>query len=143
MTDKCCYICKLEKSDSEPKDRKIRCIGLTFCDQLHRVHGQALANLPETLTTGAKRADASRCDNAQGVRLFHPTCLDRQPEGAFSLHPYQVDKQTDICSKLDQTHRLCDDCLSLWCANGGTVGKLASKGARKNGATIICSWHLV
>ena len=137
MTDKC-YICNLDKSDSEPTDRKIRCIGLTFCIQLHGVHGQALSKLPETLTNKAKRAEASRCDSAQGDRFFHPTCLGRQSKGAFSLHSYQHDENTDICSKLDQTHRLCDDCLTTWCADGGTVGKLNSKGARKNYATIIC-----
>mmetsp|Transcript_38522 Transcript_38522/g.64821 ORF Transcript_38522/g.64821 Transcript_38522/m.64821 type:complete len:250 (-) Transcript_38522:1029-1778(-) len=126
MTDKC-YICKLDKSDTQPTDRKIRCIGQNLCIQLHGVHGHAELTLPETLRNKTKRAEASRCECAQGDRHFHPTCLGRQPKGAFAMHPYQHDKETDICSKLDQTHRLCDDCLTKWCADGAAVGKLASK----------------
>eukprot|EP00242_Pyramimonas_sp_CCMP2087_P001070 CAMPEP_0198228674 /NCGR_PEP_ID=MMETSP1445-20131203/113720_1 /TAXON_ID=36898 /ORGANISM="Pyramimonas sp., Strain CCMP2087" /LENGTH=333 /DNA_ID=CAMNT_0043909091 /DNA_START=363 /DNA_END=1364 /DNA_ORIENTATION=+ len=81
------------------------------------------AELPEMLTVKRLRHEASISVHAEATagRWFHPSCLGRDPAGASNHHWYGLDNDTRRCSKRDQTHKLCGDCLKLWCDSEGEV----------------------
>lgn len=117
-----CYICG-EGKKSNGKESKVCCIGISLCAQLHEVQSMLEAELPEMLTVKRLRHEASISVHAEATagRWFHPSCLGRDPAGASNHHWYGLDNDTRRCSKRDQTHKLCGDCLKLWCDSEGEV----------------------
>jgi len=146
-----CYICG-EAGKLNGKESKVCCIGINLCTQLHQVQSRLETELPEILTVKRSRQEATKSVHAEATagRWFHPSCLGRDPAGASTHQWYGLNKDTGLCSKLDQTHKLCGDCLKLWCdADGevhGVAGILArnmEKGARKPGYILIIACKFV
>ena len=127
MATRSCYICGTTKLEGE---NLITCIGVNLCSQISDVCG--LRELPAILRDKKARAKAKQCVHAtDGARSFHPSCLDRDPAGAHTNACYTKDKRTELYNGVNQSHKLCDECLNGWCAGGGTVNDHARKGTKQ------------
>uniref|UniRef100_A0A6T7XE67 Uncharacterized protein n=1 Tax=Pyramimonas obovata TaxID=1411642 RepID=A0A6T7XE67_9CHLO len=131
-----CYVCK-EKGDSSNK--LVKCVGLKYCAEIHsgviRTQseiGEVTTSLKHIVTSEGKneRKELSNCDFVTG-RKFHPACLERDSAGASFNRTFScksVDGKEQYTT-VDQTHKLCQDCLEKWeNEHGKVVNVLAEKG---------------
>jgi hypothetical protein len=129
-----CYICG---GSGTRQNRLIVCAGTTFVRTIHAgivsgVDESGKTSLAPIMTKTGKnsRLELCKCTTAPSGRAFHPGCLGRDPAGANAKKLYTSNKDKTQFSHCDQTHNLCEDCLSEWQAEGGKAGKLAETGGR-------------
>ena len=115
------------------KQALIKCVGPDYCAAIHEgvvSNPSGGTMLAPIMTAEGKetRDQLNKCATTGGPAIFHPACLDRDPAGAHARQLCSSNKSKTTFTHRDQTHILCDGCLTVWKAQGGQIGAHAQKG---------------
>jgi len=98
-----CYVCDEHTNTDE---LLVTCIGTQACAELHA----------GVIKSVAEREASYACDAGPG-RRFHSFCCGRPVRTAEGKYLLQTKAQDGSIVPVDQTHRLCAECLEKWKVN--------------------------